>query len=126
MRVSRNRRKNLFKQSWGGAPWLPTSPKETRRGAPQHPPAASRFPASHGRRLKTIPAKLGRRTLKTASVLSQFLHGAEGVVHLREDGVFEDGLVGDVGVHGGDTAHGGVELGEQFVGDAGGDFSAVA
>ncbi len=45
---------------------------------------------------------------------------------LGEDGVFEDGLVGDEGVHGADAADGGVKGVEELVADAGGDLSAVA
>jgi hypothetical protein len=53
-------------------------------------------------------------------------NGFEDGVGLGEDGVFQDGLVGDEGVHGADAADGGVEGVEEFVGDAGGDLRAVA
>ena len=45
---------------------------------------------------------------------------------LGEDDVFEFGLVGAESVHGGDALDRGVEFVEKFVGDAGGDFGAVA
>ena len=38
----------------------------------------------------------------------QIDNGFEDVIGLGEDGVFEDGLVGDEGVHGADAADGGV------------------
>ncbi len=53
-------------------------------------------------------------------------HGAVEVFGLGEDGVFEHGLVGDEGVHGGDAADGGVEVVEELFADAGGDLGAVA
>ena len=56
----------------------------------------------------------------------QLVDGAEDVVHLREDDVFELGGVGDEGVERGDAADGRVELFEQLLGDARGDLGAKA
>jgi len=56
----------------------------------------------------------------------QFLHGPIKIGDLRQDGVFQQRLVGDEGVGGGHTADGGIEMLEKSVGDAGGDFGAVS
>src|SRR5208283_164137 len=48
------------------------------------------------------------------------------VVGLGEDGVLELGVVGAKGVPGGDTHDGGVQLGEEFFGNARRDFGAIA
>ena len=44
---------------------------------------------------------------------------------LRQDDVFERGIVGAEGVHGGDAFYRGVEFFKEFIGDARGDFGAV-
>ena len=56
----------------------------------------------------------------------QFADGGKDVFGLGEDFIFEFGLVGAESVHGGDTAHWSVEILKQLIGDAGGDFGAVA
>src|SRR5712692_572387 len=60
------------------------------------------------------------------SVLRQFLHGAEQIIRLRQDGVFENRLVGYKRVGGGDAAHWSVKLIEELIGDAGGNLRAIA
>ncbi len=59
-------------------------------------------------------------------ILGEVEHGAVEVFGLGEDGVFEEGLVGDEGVHGGYAADGGVEGVEELFADAGGDLGSVA
>ena len=54
------------------------------------------------------------------------MDGVCDVACLREDHVFQFRLVGAESVHGSDALYGGVEFFEEFVGDAGGDFGAVA
>ena len=59
-------------------------------------------------------------------IFRQFLHGPKKVRGLRQDGVFQHRVVGDEDVRGGHTAYGGIEMFEELVGDAGGDFGAVS
>src|SRR5579871_56787 len=67
-----------------------------------------------------------RRTANRASlILRQLLHGQEQVVRLRQDRVFEDGLIGDESVGGGYPAHGSVQLIKKLIGNARGNLSAV-
>src|SRR5664279_1078135 len=60
------------------------------------------------------------------SELRQLLHRAEQVAGLGQDGILEKRLIGDEGIRGCDSFHRGIEMMEQFVGDAGGDFGAVS
>ena len=91
--------------------------------------------------VRFVEVKAGARALSRVSILSSeapgfvadgqlvLCEGSDGLEDrfgLREDGVFDDGLVGDEGVHGADAADGGVEGVEEFFADAGGDFRAVA
>ena len=59
-------------------------------------------------------------------VLEYLFNGGSNVAGLRQNLVFELGLVGAESVLGGDAAHRRVEFVEKFVGDARGDFRAVA
>src|SRR5579872_2738014 len=60
------------------------------------------------------------------SVLCEFLHGQEEVVGLREDRIFENRLIGNEYVFGGDAADGCVEVIEKLVGDTGRNLGSVA
>src|SRR6185369_7357264 len=57
--------------------------------------------------------------------LTQLKHCLQDVVGLWEDDVLEHRLIGNKSVLSGDAADRRVQVEEQFVGDAGGDFCAV-
>src|SRR5581483_3710247 len=71
--------------------------------------------------------KTGIRYLASegGSVLRQLLHSLEQVCSLRQDGIFQQRLVGNKRVLGGYAANRRVKVFEQLVGDAGGDLGAV-
>ena len=60
------------------------------------------------------------------SVRQQVVDGGDEGVGLREDRGFELRVVADPGIEGADAADAGVELIEEFVGDADCDFGSVA
>jgi hypothetical protein len=60
------------------------------------------------------------------SVLCQFLHRAEEIVDLRQDGVFQNRLVSDERVGGCDAAHRRIQLVEELIRDARRDLCAIA
>ena len=63
---------------------------------------------------------------RTESVRGEIAEGANQVVGLGQDFVFEIGMVAAERIHRADAADGSVKIGEQFVGDARGYFGAVA
>lgn len=65
-------------------------------------------------------------TLFFALIFHQFLHGFFDIIRLRQDEIFELRGVADEGVDSADAADWGVEVFEKIVGDAGGNFGAVA
>src|SRR5579872_2730658 len=60
------------------------------------------------------------------SVFREFLHGQEEIVGLRKDRIFENRLIGNEYVFGGDAADGCVEVIEKLVGDTGRNLGSVA
>src|SRR6266403_3625011 len=58
------------------------------------------------------------------SVVQKLAHRRKNMLRLRQDNIFELGLVGAEGVHGGHALDRGVEFFEKFIGNAGGDFGA--
>src|ERR1700722_15671562 len=71
------------------------------------------------------PGSLGQQS-DDGLIVEDVFDGGDDGFGLGEDDVFELGLVGAEGVHGGDALYGGVELVEKLFADAGGDFGAVA
>src|SRR5581483_10911370 len=74
----------------------------------QFPVPSSQFPVPSSQFPVPNPASpvVARQWLE----LRQIEHGAEDVVCLRQDCVFENGLIGDEDIFGGDAAHRGVEF----------------
>src|SRR5215469_1258988 len=72
---------------------------------------------------------MGMRTLVTpanrALEFRQVLDSAVEVANLWKDGVFQQRLVGNIGVDRGDAANGRVEMLEKLIGDASCDFPAI-
>jgi hypothetical protein len=68
--------------------------------------------------LQTFVTGFGRRLL----VFQELLNGGGEMFGLRKDYVFELGVIGAEGVHGGHALHWGIQLVEEFFGNAGGDF----
>ena len=58
--------------------------------------------------------------------MPQLVDGSIQVFGLRKNGVLENGLIGHECIHGGYALYRGIQVFEQFVGDAGGDFCSVA
>ena len=68
-----------------------------------------------------------RNSLKPMrSILQKLFHRRRDVAGLRQDYILELRLVRAEGVHGGNAPDRGVQLLEEFVGDARRDFSAIA
>src|SRR5215470_1847346 len=85
------------------------------------------FSNSTWARWRVLKADLAEDTLAVEGLVGdQLLDRRSDVVGLRQDDIFQLGLVGAEGIHGSDTLDRRVELVEEFIGDARGDFSAVA
>ena len=61
-----------------------------------------------------------------AVVRDELLNGGEDVVGLGQNYVFQQRLVGDEGIFGGEALHRRIEFVEEFAADAGRDFSAIS
>ena len=103
-------------------------PKSRRLIWPTHSTSATR--ALPGRaQFQSFSAKCQSpepRAESTALERRQVPHGAEDVAGLREDCVFEERLIGDECVGGGDALYRGIEMMEELVGDAGGNLGSIS
>jgi hypothetical protein len=102
-------------------------PNIFRTDQPRQGNSAIRHGGSFNQAAYEEDAQTGSQLRQSLSSKPYQLHDpAIDVLGLRQDDVFEDGLVGNEGVHGSDALDRRVEIVEQLVGDAGCNLGAVS